>query len=401
MSDDVKEQKKLLVSKAALKVLSAAINDKTILEKICKEFAPDSFPKEFRDFALVVWELGHKQRTKITKDVLTHFLAAQKKSPAVCLSCEKVFSDCQADPCEADRFKYYYLEVKKYKAERVIREALQGTDEDGRPLLDAKGKAVPSVVELLVEKGDPYKAADRLKEAVAQVQGLAKEDPIIRVEIRERALVKGDEYDLKKTNKEGVVGLLTGFGPLDDVTRGVHPGEIIIVGARPGAGKSICLLNMAINMFKQGKNIQLFSLEMPATQYEDRFISAYAEINNNRMALGALTEPEETLLKKSWQNIATGPGSFQIIDFPRIDSFQLETELCRQFDKCRPDCLFIDYLGIMKPNDKGSGADWESQGRIAEEVRTVARTYNVPILSAVQLNRSKSCLLYTSPSPRD
>lgn len=376
-----------MTDNSAEKVLAIALKDKMSFDRLISSYSPEAFPKHFRDFAKVIFELG-KQRVQITKDVLNDHLTAQKASSDQVIAVEKAFNDCSTASAEPGEFNFYFEQLKTQRADRIIRETLSGLDEDENPIV-REGKKVLSIPELLKDAKDPYAASKRLKQAVLEIDQLTQTDPIIRVNMRDRWKDKISEYHERKQDKTKAIGALTGFGPLDDMTRGIHPGELFLFAGRPGTGKSICLVNIAKHMFKQGKNVLLFSLEMPFEQYEDRFMSCYAQLNAKRMLLGALTQEEEQRLANSWQQVGTAGNQLEIIDFPQVNAFRVESELSRALDKFTPDVVIIDYLGIMKPNDKKSVADWEAQGRVAEEVRQVGRIYKVPIISAVQLNRSK------------
>ena len=374
---------------ASIKILTAALADKSVLEKVCREFEPEAFPKAHREFVAILREIGYKQRAAVTKQVLDDYLTQNPKAHEVSVAIQKTFSDCATTSCSSEESKYFLTEFKRYRADRILRNVLQAKDEDNQQILE-KGKPVKSVVELLHADKDPFTAAKKLKQALVEIESLSKEDPIIRVSVRERAKDKYQEYEDKKKDSSKAIGILTGFGPLDDATLGMGEGEMFIVAARPGKGKSITMVNMAKNILKDGKSVMLMSLEMPYVQYEDRFISSYAGISNTRMRLGALTEEEEKRLKTAWEEIAAKKNEFEIVDFPNINAFQIEAELTRALDRYTPDVVIVDYIGIMKPNDKESVADWEKQGKIAEEVRTVARMFKTRVISAVQLNRSKT-----------
>lgn len=375
------------MSNSASKVLAIALSDRMSLDRLVSTYTPDAFPKAYRDLAKVVFDLG-KAKVKVTKDVLSDHLKEQKASSDNIIAVEKAYTDCTTGTADPGEFNFYFDKLKKERADRILRDTLSGMDEEENPIQEG-GKAVSSIPELLNNAKEPYEAAKRLKNAVVEIESLTQTDPIIRVNMRDRWQDKITEYNERKHDKSKAIGTLTGFGPFDDMTRGIHPGELFLFAGRPGTGKSIALVNAVKTMFRNGKSVMIFSLEMPFEQYEDRFMSCYAQLNAKRMLLGALTAEEETRLATTWQQVGTAENQLEIIDFPQVSSFRIETELVRALDKFVPDVVVVDYLGIMKPNDKGSVADWEAQGRIAEELRQVGRLYKVPIVSAVQLNRSK------------
>ena len=368
------------------KVLAVALKDKSAFESLKNKFQPSDFPEDYRDFVKILYDLGDK-RASITKDVLRDYLNSKLTSSSIAVAVQKVFNECQIVPVEASEFPFYFEELKKARASSILSTALTAMDENQNPVL-VKGKEVPSITSL-IQKKQPMEAVQLLKEAVVKIENLTSTDPIIRVNMKDRWQDKIQEYEERKTNKEKAVGLLTGLGPLDDTTRGIHPGEMFLVAGRPGAGKSVVLVNIAKHMVRNGVNVLLFSLEMPYDQYEWRFLSCYGGLNHKRMLLGALNTDEENKLRRTLRQFGEIQNNLEIIDFPNVSSFRIEAELTRALNRFTPDVVIVDYLGIMKPNDKKSAADWETQGKIAEELRQVARLYKIPTISAVQLNRSK------------
>ena len=98
-------------------------------------------------------------------------------------------------------------------------------------------------------------------------------------------------------NKNEITGLATGLYDFDKVTTGLHPGELIIIAARPGMGKTAFALNIAANAAKiQDKGVAVFNLEMPAEQLATRIISSLGQIDGYKLRTGRL-------LNEDWKRV--------------------------------------------------------------------------------------------------
>lgn len=169
---------------------------------------------------------------------------------------------------------------------------------------------------------------------------------------------------------------------------------------------SMFLNNIALQMWMQkntisidpsqyagGCNILYFSLEMPYKACFKRTLSRLADIPMYGLRDSRLTKAETESLNLASRFIRKfsekGP-KFEIVDIPRgVNVAQIEErylEAKQKFDPRYPIVVFIDYLGLME-DDSVDGDDWLKLGKIAGKVHEFGRSYDVPICSAVQLNR--------------
>jgi replicative DNA helicase len=188
-----------------------------------------------------------------------------------------------------------------------------------------------------------------------------------------------------------------GYSFFDYAVNGVKPADFVMIAGASGYGKSTMLANMAANVWLQentidnkvftpGKNVVYFSLEMPYEDCFNRFISRISKVPSRKIENAEVSKEELTKIRQSLDFINTYPNHFKIVDIADATANDIEliiTELPFQVD-----AVFIDYLGIMKPNEiKRDIADHQIQGEIAYEVRAIGRKHNIPLFSAVQLNR--------------
>ena len=210
------------------------------------------------------------------------------------------------------------------------------------------------------------------------------------------------DYIEKYKNPELGKGILTGYSMLDYVKNGLRPSDLIIIAGATGSGKSQLMSNMAIQIwmqnntietkpdsFTKGYNIAYFSLEMPYQDCFQRFMSRVSNSNSYGIRDAKLSPGEAQAVKQACKFMKKYPYNFDIIDVPRGFSVnELESLYQEILSDYIPDVIFIDYLGLMEDADTGSDdQDWLKLGVLAGKIHEFARTYNIPIVTAVQLNR--------------
>lgn len=197
--------------------------------------------------------------------------------------------------------------------------------------------------------------------------------------------VLGDVYshlsDLRN-NPEATAGTATGFRSLDRVLAGMGNSDLVIVGARPGMGKTSFCLNIGTNVAKQTKKaVAIFSLEMSAEQLVSRVISSEALIDSYSLRTGEL-KPEE------WGHIAQAASSLSgcdilIDDTPGISVTKMKAKL-RRVDNLG--LVIIDYLQLMQ-SDKKIENRTQEVSEISRSLKILAKELNVPVICCSQLSR--------------
>lgn len=183
-----------------------------------------------------------------------------------------------------------------------------------------------------------------------------------------------------------VTGLPTGWKDLDEQTSGMHPGDLIIIAARPAMGKTAFCLNIAINVALESReNVAFFSLEMPGEQLVMRLISALGQINQGNLRTGKLTPNEWNKLKNPVQLLNNAP--LFIDDNPGLTPAELRAK-CRRLVRERGELglVVIDYLQLMEV--KGSSENRVNQvSEISRSLKMLAKEFNCPVIALSQLNR--------------
>lgn len=147
---------------------------------------------------------------------------------------------------------------------------------------------------------------------------------------------------------------------------------------------STALLNIAHNVYMNGFNVLYVSVEMPKEQVERRFDARATGLSYSKIRDGRLNPMEEQIYKQCLTNQKAKTNKFYT-----IDSHNCSTSYLRSKIKTFPhkfDLVVLDYLTLVQPAVKGKD-QWESIGKVTEEVRAIAREMNIPIITAAQANR--------------
>ncbi len=177
-------------------------------------------------------------------------------------------------------------------------------------------------------------------------------------------------------------GVQTGFSSLDRFLVEIGKGDFVLVGARPGMGKTAFALNVASNIAKSsGKAVCIFSLEMSAEQLVNRMMSSEAMVDSQKLRTGELTPDEWSRLAFA----ATSLSSINVLidDTSNINPIQMKAKLRRVNNL---GLVVIDYLGLMQSSRKIDNRVQEVS-EITRSIKIMAKELGVPILCCAQLSR--------------
>lgn len=195
---------------------------------------------------------------------------------------------------------------------------------------------------------------------------------------------------LKSTNDDSAVtGTPTGFPRLNMLTHGFQKGEMIVLAARPGVGKTALSLNLAFNAAMRGVPVAYFSLEMPASMLFKRLISADSNVQFDSLLTGyGISQNVRLKLQQSCESLAQ--TKIFIDDTSGIQLGDLVAK-CRKLKKEYPDLglIVVDYIGLVstKLKVKNESRQLEVQ-MISQTLKKLALEINVPVLAVAQLNRN-------------
>ena len=206
------------------------------------------------------------------------------------------------------------------------------------------------------------------------------------VPLREVLVKTYDQIDELSRLHGAIGGVPTGFIDLDNLLTGLHPGELVVVGARPSMGKTSFAMNIASHAsLKRGKSVAVFTLEMPREQIAMRMLCSDAQVDMQRVRKGTLTDKDWSSLANSVQSMADAP--MYIDDTAGITPSQLRSR-CRRLKMDKGlDLVVVDYLGLMKADGRVESRQLEVS-EISRQLKAIALDMKIPIIACAQLSRA-------------
>ncbi|MBR1679111.1 MAG: replicative DNA helicase, partial [Bacilli bacterium] len=255
---------------AEMSVLGVAFLNPTAMESIMENMSEDMFFSDANKRVFQALSELYKNRTPIDITTVKNELDKQKNLNAI--GGVEYLSEI-VDSVATSANLNYYMEIVKDKATRrklidtatnIITDAYNETN-GLTQILDTSETKLLNVVR--TRKTSEFKPiTEALREAHENLERLSK-------------------------NKSAITGLPTGFIDLDKATSGLHEGEMIIIAARPGMGKTAFALNLAVNAaMSTDKAVAIFNLEMSAEQLVNRMISAVGQIEGDKLKTGMLSD---------------------------------------------------------------------------------------------------------------
>lgn len=261
----------------------------------------------------------------------------------------------------------YYAEIVKEHA--IMRRLIEAGTK-----IAQLGYANETEVDTLVDQAQA--------EIYAVTDGNAKEDYVSFSEALEATM---REIDANSNRPDGVYGVPTDFIELDELTGGLHGGQMIVIAARPGVGKSTLALDIARSAaIHHHMATVFFSLEMSRTELAMRVLSAEGKISMGRLKKGDLDT-------EGWTNLATLQGRIDsaplfIDDSPNMTLMEIRAK-CRRL-KQRNDLklVVLDYLQLMSSGKKVESRQQEVS-EFSRSLKLLAKELDVPLIALSQLNR--------------
>ncbi|HIW95422.1 MAG TPA: replicative DNA helicase [Candidatus Corynebacterium gallistercoris] len=194
-----------------------------------------------------------------------------------------------------------------------------------------------------------------------------------------------DEIDELSEVGGKAMGVATGFADLDDLTNGLHGGQMIIVAARPGVGKSTLALDfMRSCSVGQGKASVLFSLEMSKSEVMMRIFSAEAEVRLSSMRGGRMEDKDWEQLHTRVEQIDQAP--IYIDDSPNLTMMEIRSKARRLKQQVDLQLIVVDYLQLMSSGKKVESRQQEVS-EFSRQLKLLAKEVDVPVVAISQLNR--------------
>ncbi|MEQ2037260.1 replicative DNA helicase [Mediterraneibacter gnavus] len=265
----------------------------------------------------------------------------------------QVLRDCALLPYTSTELKSYAESVvRDYKAE-VFRNILTRTQ--------------------VTAAGVEYQIADTIQELEALKRSEKNKSKKLTAIVSEYQ----DQYFQERKEEK----LYTGFSKLDEITGGLEGGDVIVIGARPGVGKSAFTSQIILEMAKAGKRIGFYNLEMSEKQVYERLLSNQSGIRLNRIRRAIQFLGDE---KERFESANQMLGKMDILISSGTKSVSEIRNECRHQEL---DCIIIDYLQLVRADTRYQSRASEV-GAISKAIKALAMELNVPIIALSQLNRT-------------
>jgi len=213
------------------------------------------------------------------------------------------------------------------------------------------------------------------------ISGLLKQ-----VRLMQRKSPLGDLDDLK--NFDDIYGedygISTGLHDLDRLIGGLRKSNLIILGARPGAGKSSCAATIAMNTSKE-YNTLFFNLEMSSKEMKRKFIAIKSGVPYKKITENTCDNTERGFISQAIKAISE---SKIVLSSPekKPNIAQIEKVATKIKDKQGLDLIIIDYLNYIKADDKRLQMTYQVEQKV-QDLKMLAKQLDVPIILLVQLSR--------------
>lgn len=230
-----------------------------------------------------------------------------------------------------------------------------------------------------IENIDIYieKIISRLEKIQAQMQ---EKETFVELVSKTAELIE------RNINRKKNYDFYTGFFELDGLTDGLHDGELTIIGARPGVGKTTFSLQIADKIASKNKKVVYISLEMSEEQMIQKILAKRARINSRKIRNGDLKEEEIEKIGIACGEISELPLNI----LTKANTIQqIEIEARKMKNKNKLDLLIIDYLQLVRNIGNFKSREQEVAD-ISRTLKLLSLELEIPIIALCQLNRNAS-----------
>jgi len=371
-----------------LRLLAYALYDKSLTIKVIDKVKPEFLRKQYRPILLAMIECVKRYNEVPTVEMLRRTQYWDKSFVGIIDVAIDIKNDPDFEP------KNLALEIEDLK------EAYK------RRLLLKAGKEVFQENYKNGDFVDLNLAIKTVRRVSGEIEQIDSERIYKEGNVAETAEETKEEYIRRKENPESTRGILTGIRELDQITNGFQGSELILVGGESGTGKSLLSHNMAIGAWLgnngvpkenepfgdfdgSGVNVIYFTIEMPWAPFRRRFDACLAEVPLYGIRDGTLSPEEEKKYYRALEFQQLYNKNFHIVDIPRECTVaQIESKFLEIKYDFIPELIVVDYITLMKSDHNDS--DWLGVGKVAEQLHEFARTYNISVITPVQLNRPKN-----------
>ena len=352
---------------AEMSVLGVAFLDDKLISKIVEEVNEDMFYDDRNKKLFQAIKSLHEQSIALDVTTISDELDKTKNFSAVGgIEYLTEVIDSVATAANLD----YYINIIKEKA--IVRNLIN--------------TATDIVTEAYEEEDNVTSLLDTAEKNILDVVRSRQTSEFVPISEALRSAQEQLEYLAQ--NKSTISGLETGFIDLDKATSGLHEGEMIVIAARPGMGKTAFALNIATHAAMTTKKaIAIFNLEMSKEQLVNRMLSALGGIEGKKLQNGQMMQTDWKKYNEAMSQLAD--TNMCIEDNAGITSSDIRAK-CRRLAS-KPEGLglvIIDYLQLLTLGGKRPDSRQQEVSDISRSIKTMAMELKVPVIALAQLSRN-------------
>ena len=189
-------------------------------------------------------------------------------------------------------------------------------------------------------------------------------------------------------NRGSIQGLATGFRDIDKLLNGMHPGQMIVIAARPSMGKTSLAMNIAEYVsVDQEKAVAIFSLEMTTQDLVQRLLCSRARVNGQKIRAGIPDSGDFPKLLKAAGELSK--SKMLIDETPSISIMEMRAKARRMKQREDIQLLVVDYLQLMRSNTKRGKDNRQIEiSEISAGLKALAKELHIPVIVIAQVNRN-------------
>ncbi len=365
-------------------VLGALINDEGAWDKISSLQASDFTEASHRMIFDAIHTLEHdgKPVDLVTASDQLRRHADYQEHPEI-LEYARYIAD---ENFTSERIEHYVRIVLSCSVQRQLRRACSNiialiNDPQGRDSDEVVGEAERLILEV-------SNAEKRGNDDFVRI-GKASSESVGEIEQRQ-------EWVRENPGKQLLTGTPTGFSDFDRETSGLQPGELVILAASPGMGKTSLAMNIAFNVAGGGipgheeDVVAVFSMEMSARALADRMLAMVAQVDQTKLRSGRLDDANWTNIESAL-GLLTKPNLYVYeVSSPTPALIRRMARRLRANHKNRLDLIVIDYLQLIPGESRDASNRNAELSIITRELKAIASELQTPVLCLSQLNRQGS-----------
>jgi replicative DNA helicase len=341
--------------------LSCAIQNISILNEAADYASPKLFhhPAHKRIFesALELWKEGKDCDLVTLTDAMSNAGTLELSGGAAFLT------ECFMAPSVTSNWREYLEILRQNHTRRLAVSAAE------RIIASAQNPAEAGELSEVVQKALVAVAADA--ESKGRIESL-----------KEVALARISAYEEIYKNKGKLIGVTTGFKPLDDLTGGFREGQLIVIGAATKGGKTSMAVNMATRAANAGHPVGFISLEMSSGELFDRFVASYGGVDVSVLSKAPTAQDIGNIGRAAHQASLL---PIYIRDEGDVNPLQLRAAMRRMCAVHKTRIIVVDYIQLLSPTDRKDSRERQ----VAEASRTLkqlAKELGITIIALTQLN---------------